>query len=67
MRDVPEHNPTAALAYVGELVSEYMKTLPAPIRRPVVQVVNECFDALGKALRIAEQKTEGVVKDEIRG
>lgn len=45
-----ELTPGMAYQYLGQLVSEYMKTLPAPIRAPVISMVNQANEVLGKAL-----------------
>ena len=39
--------PTQAFKYVGDLVAEYMKTLPPPIRGPVTEAANSCFAMMG--------------------
>jgi hypothetical protein len=35
-------NSEQAFQYLCELLSEYMKTLPAPVRIPVTQTINQC-------------------------
>lgn len=39
-----------ALQYISELVAEYMKTLPPPVRGPVMQSANACLSKVGKAI-----------------
>jgi hypothetical protein len=48
-----ELTPDKALQYIGELVGEYMKTLPPTIRMPVVQTVNACLGNIGKEVQDA--------------
>jgi len=43
-------SPEEAFQYIGELLSEYMKTLPTPVRQPVVQYVNHCTAILANEL-----------------
>lgn len=47
-----------ALQYVGELVAEYMKTLPPPVRGPVLEAANACLGKLGKAIDPGSTKKE---------
>jgi hypothetical protein len=39
-----------AFQYMGELIAEYMKTLPIPVRAPVVSMVNQASQVIGNAL-----------------
>jgi len=39
-----------ALQYISELVGEYMKTLPPPVRGPVLQATNSCLAQIAKAI-----------------
>lgn len=43
--------PEQALSYVSELVGEYLKTLPAPVRQPVLQTVNACLAVIDRTLK----------------
>jgi len=45
-----ELTPGQALQYMGELISEYMKTLPIPVRAPVIAMVNQASAVVGQAL-----------------
>ena len=45
-----EPTPGVAFKYLGDLLSEYMKTLPAPVRAPVLAMVNQSTQAIGIAL-----------------
>jgi hypothetical protein len=50
MSDRPLSN-EEALQYISELIGEYMKTLPPPVRGPVVQSANACLGKLSEAIK----------------
>jgi hypothetical protein len=50
MNEKPELTPKDALQYISELVAEYMKTLPPPVRGPVIQAVNASLTKVGEGL-----------------
>lgn len=46
-----ELSPQDGYLYLCEMVSEYLKTLPAPVRVPTSQAVNAASAAVGQALK----------------
>ncbi len=55
-------NPERAFTYMGELLSEYMKTLPDPIRAPVVNMLNHCTAIIANELNDVVSMREQVTK-----
>lgn len=54
--------PAQGLTYLGELVSEYLKTLPAPVRVPVISAVNNVAAVVGARLQAADKMEEEIKK-----
>ena len=51
-----------AFQYLGELIAEYMKTLPRPVRIPVVDAVNQATDKIAHSLNELQQTRKELEK-----
>ena len=50
VEQVGELTASQGFQYIGELIAEYMKTLPRPVRLPVIDMVNQSTEVVGRAL-----------------
>lgn len=57
----PQLGPKDALNYLGEMISAYMKTLPDPVRIPVIQAINGSMAKVTDALNEVDALKEQIV------